>query len=198
MFHRRVWKGATFGSLGARQLITLVICTSMVGMGVALGLPFLLLGASGTLGISAGRAGTHPWVPPWFLLPYFGLAMCFPLFSCAFLSFFPHGMMVPNQPLMGSLKLGEWLQIFAVLMMVPKRNRLGEEKGVCFGVMRILSPPAGETAGVLSCPGLPALASPVLHPLAAARRREGFAVDLREPTIWFLARSFLGEVSSSV
>lgn len=55
-----------------------------------------------------------------------------------------------------------------------KEKWTGEERGVCFVLMRILSPPAGETAGVLSCPGSPALASPVLHLLAAARRREGF------------------------
>lgn len=56
-----------------------------------------------------------------------------------------------------------------------KRKPTREERGVCFVLMRILSPPAGETAGVLSCPSSPALAWPVLHLLAAAGRREGFA-----------------------
>lgn len=82
---------------------------------------------------------------------------------------------LPDQPLTGHLELGKLLQIFAILMKAPKRNRLGKERGVCFSLMRILSLPAGETAGVLSCPGSPALASPVLHLLAAARRREGFS-----------------------
>lgn len=56
-----------------------------------------------------------------------------------------------------------------------KKKLTGEEREVCFILMRILSPPAGETAGVLSCPGSPALALPVLHLLTVARHREGFA-----------------------
>lgn len=96
-------------------------------------------------------------------------------FFSLFLSFSPCGMALLDQPLMGRLELGEPLQIFAIPMKAPKGNGLVEERGVCFGLMRILSPPAGETAGVLSCPSSPALASPVLHLLSAARHREGFA-----------------------
>lgn len=62
--------------------------------------------------------------------------------------------------------------------------------------MRILSPPAGETAGVLSCPSSPALASPVLHLLAAARRREGFAEPgiLESPQFSFLLAASSGSL----
>lgn len=49
MFRRKAWKEATFGSLGARQPNILIICPSVVGMGVALGSPFLPLIGGGTL-----------------------------------------------------------------------------------------------------------------------------------------------------
>lgn len=96
-------------------------------------------------------------------------------FFFPFSFFLPRGTALPDQSLTGRLELGKLLQIFAILMKAPKRNQLGKERGVCFSLMRILSLPAGETAGVLSCPSSPALASPVLHLLAATRRREGFS-----------------------
>lgn len=55
MFHRKAWKGATFGSLGVRQPNILVICPSVVATGVALGSPFLLLIGSGTLEAAGQR-----------------------------------------------------------------------------------------------------------------------------------------------
>lgn len=59
MFHRKARTGVTFGSLGARQPNILVICPSMVGTGVALGSPFLLLTGSGTL--EAAGWCRHTW-----------------------------------------------------------------------------------------------------------------------------------------
>lgn len=43
---------------------------------------------------------------------------------CDFFFFFspPYELVLPDQPLMGLLKLWELLQIFAVLMKAPKRN----------------------------------------------------------------------------
>lgn len=76
-----------------------------------------------------------------------------------------------------------------------EKKSAGKERGVCLVLMRILSPPAGETAGVLSCPSSPALAWPAPHLLAAARRREGFAeMGISESP--HLGLCFLGEPSS--
>lgn len=106
--------------------------------------------------------------------------------------------MLPDQPPTGLLKLWELLQVFCSPDKGTKEKWTGEEREVCFVLMRILSPPAGETAGVLSCPSSPALASPVLHLLAAARRREGSAEPgiSESPQFSFLLTASSGSLSS--
>lgn len=104
---------------------------------------------------------------------------------------------LPDQPPTGLLKAVRIASDFCSPDEGTKKKPAGEERRVCFVLMRILSPPAGETAGVLSCPSSPALASPVLHLLAAARRREGFVrPGISELTVLFLARCLLGEPPS--
>lgn len=59
----------------------------------------------------------HPWNSSWLLPSFFGHTVIFFFFFSP-----PYELVLPDQPLMGLLKLWELLQIFAVLMKAPKRN----------------------------------------------------------------------------
>lgn len=120
---------------------------------------------------TSGQYHQHPWDSSWFLPSYCGHTeiIFFYLFSPTLQAGAPCS--APD----GAFKAVGIASGFCSPDKGAERKATREERRVCFVLMRIWSPPAGETAGVLSCPSSPALAWPVLHLLAAAGRGEGFA-----------------------